>query len=82
MGDCSDIKYEFEYEDKIHDIMKWRSTTSFVIEDLAKREAFGLKKYGKALTTNTNEDMLQHLYEELLDASVYIKTLINQRKNK
>ncbi len=32
------------------------------------------------LSSNTDEDMLQHLYEELLDASMYIKTLILQRK--
>lgn len=55
------------------------TTTDYVIEDLKERESFGFKKYGKYLTTKTNEDMLQHLYEELLDASVYIKTLINQR---
>ncbi len=62
------------------EVKHWDSTTSNVIEDMKQREAFGLQKYGKVLTENTDEDMLQHLYEELLDASVYIKTLINQRK--
>lgn len=62
------------------DINNWDSTTKDVIKDLKKREAFGLTKYGKLLTKDTDEDMLQHLYEELLDASVYIKTLINQKR--
>jgi hypothetical protein len=51
-----------------------------VINDMRIRSEFGHKKYKKYLTKNTDEDMLQHLYEELLDASVYIKTLIEQRK--
>lgn len=62
------------------EVKHWDSTTSNVIEDMKQREAFGLQKYGKVLTENTDEDMLQHLYEELLDGAVYIKTLINQRK--
>ena len=55
-------------------------TLKQVISDLKKRECLGLQKYGKALSRYTDEDMLQHLYEELLDASMYIKTLILQRK--
>ena len=45
-----------------------------VITDLKTRSAVGFKKYG----TNTErtdlsaDDWLQHLYEELLDAAVYI----------
>src|SRR5512139_3615667 len=52
----------------------------YVREDINQREEMGALKYGKYLTPNTSEDMLQHLYEELLDATVYIKTLILQRK--
>ena len=69
MGDCSDILYE----DK-------QTSWDYVLEDIAKREKMGYNKYGKYLTVNTDEDMLQHLYEELLDATVYIKTLLMQRK--
>lgn len=68
MSDVTDMLYESSWND--------------VIEDMRKREEFGYKKYGKYLYTKTDEDMLQHLYEELLDATVYIKTLINQRKYK
>ena len=68
MGDCSDILREDE-----------QSSWDYVLEDIAKREKMGYNKYGKYLTVNTDEDMLQHLYEELLDATVYIKTLLMQR---
>ena len=57
----------------------FETSTDLVIRDLLRREEFGLQKYGKYLHKHTNEDMLQHLYEELLDAAVYIKTLIEQR---
>lgn len=62
------------------EITKQGETLKEVISDLRKREILGLQKYGKTLNRNTDEDMLQHLYEELLDASMYIKTLILQRK--
>lgn len=51
----------------------------YVREDINQREEMGALKYNKYLTPSTNEDMLQHLYEELLDATVYIKTLLLQR---
>lgn len=51
-----------------------------VVKDMRQREKFGFKKYNKYLTKDTDEDMLQHLYEELLDGAFYIKTLIMQRE--
>lgn len=59
---------------------KLTTSTDYVVKDLKSREIFGFYKYKKFLTDKTDEDMLQHLYEELLDAAVYIKTLIEQRK--
>jgi hypothetical protein len=50
------------------------------MKDIRMREAAGVLKYGKYLTPHTTEDTLQHLYEELLDAVVYIKTEILKRK--
>ena len=47
---------------------------------MRQREVMGYNKYNKYLSVNTDEDMLQHLYEELLDASMYIRTLIEQKK--
>lgn len=52
-----------------------------VIKDMRKRERMGFKKYKKFLTKHTDEDMLQHLYEELLDAASYIKMLKIQQKD-
>ena len=47
--------------------------------DLQKREQKGINTYGTKLDdANLNkEQLLNHLYEELLDASFYIKKLIN-----
>ena len=60
---------------------KKESTWNTVREDIRKREQLGALKYGKYLTKHTTEDTLQHLYEELLDAVVYIKTEILKRGN-
>ena len=56
------------------------SITLDVIADLKEREQFGALKYGKFLTHHSGEDMMQHLYEELLDAALYIKTEMKKRK--
>ena len=47
--------------------------------DLQKREAKGIKTYGSKLDDAdlNKEQLLNHLYEELLDAAFYIKRLIN-----
>ena len=47
---------------------------------MKKRNKFGIKKYIIPLNTTTKKDMLQEHYEELLDAVVYIKTYLLQRK--
>jgi len=39
-----------------------------------------MKKYGKPLNTETPKDFLVELYEELLDAIVYLKTELEKRK--
>jgi hypothetical protein len=57
------------------------SITNDVIADLRTREQFGALKYGKFLTHHTTEDTMQHLYEELLDAALYIKTEMKKRNN-
>lgn len=57
------------------------SITNDVVADLREREKFGALKYGKFLTHHTTEDTMQHLYEELLDAALYIKTEIKKRNN-
>lgn len=68
MGDCSDILYE----DK-------QTSWDYVLEDIAKREKMGYNKYGKYLTVKTDEDMLNHAYNEALDLVVYLRTMLLQR---
>jgi len=50
-----------------------------VIEDLRRRESKGLETYGTTMDrTDLNQsEWLQHLYEELLDAAVYLKKIQN-----
>jgi hypothetical protein len=50
-----------------------------VIDDLRRRELKGLETYGTTMDRKdlTNEEWMTHLYEELLDASLYLKKLIN-----
>jgi len=50
-----------------------------IIEDLESRENKGLETYGTTVDRNdlTQEEWMQHLYEELLDSAVYLKKLIH-----
>jgi RecJ-like exonuclease len=50
-------------------------------QDLQKRIDKGINTYGTTLDdANLNrEELLNHLYEELLDAAFYIKKLINDK---
>lgn len=50
-----------------------------VIEDLRRRETKGLETYGTTMDRGdlSQLEWMNHLYEELLDASLYIKKLIH-----
>lgn len=52
-----------------------------VVSDMKARNEFGLKKYGRELAPHDGRDTLQDIYEELLDACVYIKKMQIERKN-
>lgn len=78
---ASEEWYKFVYLPQ-QEVQKSVTTWDFVREDITAREDMGAKKYNKYLTPRTDENMLQHLYEELLDATVYIKTLILQQNSK
>lgn len=53
-----------------------------VKEDLDRRAALGFKKYGVGLerTDLTEEDWIQHAYEEALDLACYLRRLIELSK--
>lgn len=57
------------------------SAHDLVIADMAARKEFGLAKYGSLLQPGNGRDNLQDLYEELLDACVYIRNEIERRNN-
>lgn len=78
---CTQTEFDYTYSDKVQEFIT-PTSTELVVRDIKQREIFGFKKYNKYLNDKTDEDMLQHLYEELLDGAVYIRTFIEQRKNK
>ena len=53
-----------------------------VIAQFSKRSEVGIKKYGTTLEENNNDDFLQHLKEELMDAILYIEKLQSLNKLK
>lgn len=71
-----------QIEDDWYLLKQEETATDAVIKDIRAREKMGFKKYNKFLTRNTDENMLQHLIEELYDACVYLKTLQMQRESK
>ncbi len=58
-------------------------TEKRVCEDIEKRQALGLQKYGTSVEQNPLplRDWLQHQYEELLDAAVYCRRAIEELDN-
>lgn len=46
-----------------------------VIEAYKTRSEVGISKYGTTLEDNNTDDFLQHLQEELFDATLYIEKL-------
>lgn len=51
-----------------------------VAEDIAERQRLGIAKYGTTVADAdlTDTQWLRHAYEEALDLSVYLRTLIEQ----
>ena len=52
-----------------------------VVKKYEDRSAAGIKKYNKMLTRDdlTPQEWLIHLQEELMDATLYVETLLNQK---
>jgi hypothetical protein len=56
-----------------------RVIQDLVIEDIQRRKAQGLAKYGTLLQAFNGRDALVDLYQELLDACQYVRQLIEER---
>lgn len=46
-----------------------------ILEKINNRSIIGIEKYGTTLEENNNDDFLNHLQEELMDAILYIEKL-------
>lgn len=55
--------------------MKATGIEALVTEDIARRQQFGLNKYGTSVADNplTLRQWLQHAYEETLDQAIYLR---------
>jgi len=55
-------------------------TEAGVCEDIAKRQALGIAKYGQTVSENplSLREWLNHAYEECLDQAVYLKRAIEE----
>jgi hypothetical protein len=51
-----------------------------VIDKFYNRSQVGITKYGTTLETNNKDNYLQHLQEELMDATLYIQKLMDLKK--
>lgn len=51
-----------------------------VCNDIAMRQALGLKKYGTTVSENplTLREWLQHAYEECLDQAIYLRRAMEE----
>lgn len=56
------------------------SMHALVAQDFLDRGAYGERKYGTKLTALNGRDPLKDLYEELLDAVVYCRQMIEERE--
>ena len=54
-----------------------------IIDDLLLREDKGIKEYGTTMdrTDLSEQDWLQHAYEEALDLAIYLKKIIKTKQN-
>ena len=64
-------------------------STNLMVEDMivmnvlakyAVRSKVGQEKYNTTLQTNNKDNYLQHLQEELMDATLYLQKLMDQNK--
>lgn len=51
-----------------------------VIDKYYERSQIGITKYGTTLETNNSDNYLNHLQEELMDATLYIQKLMDLKK--
>jgi len=58
-----------------------RSIPSLVVEDIEERDRIGMERYGVPLTVGVGVEPLKNAYEEALDQAVYLRQMIEERKD-
>jgi hypothetical protein len=58
--------------------MKKDKIVQNVVDSFNERSRIGIEKYGTTLEENNKDNYLQHLQEELMDATLYIEKIKNQ----
>lgn len=53
-----------------------------VLKDIEARVKAGKQKYGTLLQSHNGRDALWDLYQELIDAAMYIRQVIEERDNR
>ena len=56
-----------------------RVILDLVLEDFCTKAVFGMEKYGTMLMSHNGRDALIDLYEELIDACLYLRQAILER---
>lgn len=59
---------------------KTDSIVESVITKYLNRSKVGIEKYGTTIEENNKDNFLNHLQEELFDASLYVEKLMSQQK--
>jgi hypothetical protein len=61
-----------------------KDTEQEVCKNILDRQQLGIRKYGRTVAGNplTERQWIQHLFEELLDASIYCKRLMQEMDSK
>lgn len=72
----------YTHPDRVTPVVQTDPIVDAVRAKLHERSQVGIKKYGTMMTRQdlTDEQWLQHLQEELLDAAVYIQRLLTSIK--
>lgn len=60
---------------------KRRFVQELVRKDISDRLEFGISKYGVGLQAFNGRDVMQDLYDEILDAACYLRQFIEEERN-
>lgn len=77
-SDCEEIEEKPERYKKKE--VQLDPVVTSVMTQLLERSQLGISKYGTTLEDNNQDDFLQHLKEELMDAIIYIEKLQRELK--